>query len=115
MNKLLKIWIAFLASIAIGIVVTTKATITDILPFIGLAIGITLVAFTIKFGIYWVIENIIDRHRYHITDPDKDGGCYRVDRKFGSVEYILPKTGCLSPKVQGEIAADEERMYRENS
>jgi hypothetical protein len=63
----------------------------------------------------WIVENIVDRHRYHISDPDKDCGCYRLDRKTGSVQYIEPKTGAMSAKQEREIADDEERMYRENS
>ena len=114
MNKLFKIWIAVIGSIGIGLAIATKASLSEIAGCIGFGIAIILILYTAVTLINWVIENIVDRHRYHISDPDKDCGCYRLDRKTGSVQYIEPKTGAMSAKQEREIADNEERMYREN-
>lgn len=115
MKKLLKIWIAIIGAGGIGLAIATNASFQEILGCSGFLIGVILIVLTARAGIIWIIENVIDRCRYHISDPDKDGGCYRLDRKTGSVQYLEPKTGAMSAKQEREIADDEERMYRENS
>jgi hypothetical protein len=113
MNKLFKIWIAVIGSIGIGLAIATKASFSEIAGCIGFALAIILILYTTATMINWVIGNIVDRHRYHISDADKDCGCYRLDRKTGAVQYIEPKTGAMSAKQEREIAEDEERMNRE--
>jgi hypothetical protein len=113
MNKLLKIWLAVIGFGGIGLAIATKASFSEIAGCIAFAIAILLIFYTTATFINWVIENIVDRHRYHISDPDKDCGCYRLDRKTGAVQYIEPKTGAMSAKQERGIAEDEERMNRE--
>ena len=109
-----KPWVllALLAIITIAMVSSKTPEIAAIPSILFVAyLTIILASKSLK----WIIENLADRHRYHISNPDKDCGCYRLDRKTGSVQYIEPKTGAMSAKQEREIAEDEERMYRENS
>ena len=115
MNKLLKIWIAVIGLTGLGLAIATKASFSEIAGCIGFAFAIILILYTTATLINWVIENIVDRHRYHISDADKYCGCYRLDRKTGSVQYIEPKTGAMSAKQEREIAEDQKRNEQENS
>jgi len=112
-NKLLKIWFAVIGFGGIGLAIATKASLSEIAGCIGFGIATILILYTAATLINWVIENIVDWHRYHISDPDKDCGCYRLDRKTGAVQYIEPKTGAMSAKQEKEIAEDEKKMNRE--
>jgi hypothetical protein len=111
---ILKPWVllAFLALITITMVSCRTPELAAI-PAVLFVACLTIIS--ASKSLKWFIANIADRNRYHISDPDKDCGCYRLDRKTGSVQYIEPKTGAMSAKQEREIADDEERMYRENS
>jgi hypothetical protein len=114
MKTIFKIWIGIGIAGGVALIVLSQASFSEILAATASFIIFCFVLRTAWLALRWLlrkwVEHSIDRHRYHISDPDKDCGCYRLDRKTGSVQYIEPKTGAMSAKQEQEIAEDQEKI-----
>jgi len=58
--------------------------------------------------IRWLRKDVIDRHRYQLTNPDSSGGVFRLDRKTGAVDYIPEQSFCVSVEEQKLFEREKE-------
>ncbi|MEI6081723.1 MAG: hypothetical protein WCR44_04745 [Verrucomicrobiota bacterium] len=85
----------------------------DAIAFLIVSGLIVLAVWIIRILAGWLRKDVIDRHRYHLTNPDAAGGVFRLDRKTGAVDYIPERSFCVSVEEQKLFEKEREKEIPE--